>query len=353
MNKKYLSLLVLMLFIGSISMLSSCGNSAKEDQKDSTETGGDKPIVLRYAFFAPATTFPAKQMEKFKEEIEKRTDNRVKVDLFPGGTLLTDKNMYDGVKNGVAEIGMSSTTYEPGRFPLLAISDLPSGYPNASVASLVVYDLVQEYPPEAFKDFKIITAFCTEPNSIMVKNQASSMQDLKGKKIRISGSMTPILTELGATPVGMSMAEVPEALQTGIIEGIVSSREVLKDFKVADKLQYAIDYPLNIITFVAVMNKDVYYELPQDVQEVIDELGREMALYAGETMDKHVKESLEWSIKEHGLQIITLSPQEKEAWDNKLQPLQDKQVADLKAKGMPAEEYKDRLYELIDKYSKE
>ena len=350
MNKKFMSLLVLLLFIGSI--LSGCGSSAKDVQKDSTGTGDDKPIILKYAFFAPATTFPAKQMEKFKEELEKRTDNKVKVELFPGGTLLTDKNMYDGVKNGVVEIGMSSTTYEPGRFPLLAISDLPSGYPNAKIASQVVYDLVQEYPPDAFKDFKIITAFCTEPNRVMVKNQASSMQELKGRKIRISGSMTPILTELGATPVGMSMAEVPEALQTGIIEGIVSSREVLKDFKVADQLKYTVDYPLNIITFVAVMNKDVYDSLPQDVQKVIEELGPEMAVYAGETMDKHVKESLEWSEKEHGLQIITLSPQENEAWNNKLQPLQDKQVADLKAKGMPAEEYKGRLYELIDKHSR-
>lgn len=91
-------------------------------------------------------------MEKWKEELEKRINNRVKVELFPGGTLLTDKNMYDGVKNGVVEVGLSCLAYEPGRFPLLGISDLPSGFPNGRVASRVVYDLVREFPPEAFKN---------------------------------------------------------------------------------------------------------------------------------------------------------------------------------------------------------
>lgn len=308
---------------------------------------------MKYAFFAPANTFPARQMEKWKEELEKRTNNKVKVELFPGGTLLTAQNMYDGVKNGVADIGLSCPTYEPGRFPLLAISDLPSGFPNSRVASRVVFDLIKEFPPDAFKDFKIITAFATEPAHLMVTEPVTSLQDLKGKQIRISGALTPVLKELGASPVGMPMSEVPEALQTGIIKGLVTSREILMDLKLAEKLKYTTDYPLTITSFVAVMNKDVWNSLPPDVQKVIDDLSLEMAIWTGEYMDNHVKEALEWSKKEHGLQIITLSPEEKAAWDKILKPIQDKYVEELKAKGLPAEEYRKRLYELKEKYSKQ
>lgn len=347
MKKSILSISLSVIFIFTL-ILAGCGGGTS---KDETGSNTDKPIVLKYAFFAPATTFPAKQMEKWKEEVEKRTNNKVKVDLFPGGTLLTDKNMYDGVKDGVAEIGLSCPTYEPGRFPLLGISDLPSGFPNSRVASRVVFDLINEYPPEAFKDFKIITAFTTEPSHIMSVKPVSSMGDLKGTKVRISGTLTGVLQELGASPIGMSMAEVPESLQTGIIQGVVSSREVLKDLKLAEKLKYTTEYPLTITTFVAVMNKDVWNSLPPDVQKVIDDLSLEMTVWTGEYMDNHVQESLEWGKKEYGLQIVTLSPEEMKVWEKKLQPIQDKYVADLKSRGLPAEEYQKKLYELKEKYS--
>lgn len=342
-----ISLLVLTGFI-----LSGCGGSKETGKTEKTESAAtaEKPIVLKYAFFAPANTFPAKQMEKWKEELEKRTNGKVKVELFPGGTLLTDKNMYDGVKSGVADIGLSCPTYEPGRFPLMGISDMPSGFTNSTVASQVIYDLVKEFPPDAFKDYKIITVFATEPAHLMVKKPVNSLSDLKGRQIRISGALTPVLQDLGATPVGMGMSEVPEALQTGIIQGLVSSREVLKDLKLAETLKYTTDYPLTVTSFVAVMNKDVWNSLPPDVQKAIDELSPEMAKWTGEYMDNHVKEALEWSKAQYGLQITELSPQEKTNWYNKLQPMQDKLVNELQAKGLPAEQYKKRLYELKAKY---
>ena len=168
-------------------------------------------------------------MQKWAEELEKRTNGQVKVELFPGGSLLDASNMYDGIKSRVADIGLSVTSYEPGRFPLLSVSDMPSGYPNAYVASKVVYDLIQEYPPESFKDFKMITAFTTEPAYVQTVDKIAVLEDLQGKELRIAGALTDIVKKLGAAPVGMSQAEVPEALQTGIIDGYITSREVLKE----------------------------------------------------------------------------------------------------------------------------
>ncbi len=312
---------------------------------------GEEIITLRYAFFAPANTFPAKQMEKWKEELEKRTDNRVKVELFPGGTLLDANNMYDGVKNRVVDIGLSCPTYEPGRFPLLAISDLPSGFPNAKVASQVIFELVQEFDIKAFEDFKIITVFATEPSRLMTTSPVRNLEDLRGKQIRISGALTSVLQELGAAPVGMPMSEVPEAVQTGVIDGLVTSREVLMDLQLAESLKYTTDYPLTVTSFVAVMNMDVWNSIPKDIQNVIDDLSLEMAIWTGEYMDNHVEEALEWSKQEHGLENITLSAEEAKTWTNIIQPLQDNYVEELEAQGLPAKEYQARLYELINEYT--
>lgn len=356
--RKQLSLILMTLLVLTLLTLAGCGGNSSNSQQpnktnETVKSPEKKPIVLKYAFFAPATTFPAKQMEKWKAELEKRTNGQVKVDLFVGGTLLNAQNMYGGVQDGVADIGLSATSYEPGRFPLLGISELPSGYPNSNVASKVFYDLIKEFPPVEFKDYKIITAFCTEPGYIMVKKPVANLKDLKGRKIRISGSLTPTLNALGAAPLGMPMSEVPEALQTGVVEGLVTSREVLMDMKLAESLKYYTDYPLGVTNFIAVMNKDTWNSLPPDVQKVIDELAPEMAKWTGEYMDNHVKESLAWSQKEQGLQVTSLSQQEKDIWASKVGTIQDKYVAELQAKGLPADQYKKRLYELVKQYSNE
>jgi TRAP-type C4-dicarboxylate transport system substrate-binding protein len=62
-------------------------------------------LKLTYANFPPAATFPCVQMEHWAKEVEKRTGGKVKVQTFPGGTLLAAKNILDGVISGLADIG--------------------------------------------------------------------------------------------------------------------------------------------------------------------------------------------------------------------------------------------------------
>ncbi|MGP4082698.1 TRAP transporter substrate-binding protein [Pseudalkalibacillus sp. R45] len=329
-----------------ISLLVACSTN-----EEGTANAEKEKIKLSYAFFAPDSTFPAVQMKKWSEELEKRTDGQVEVELFFGGSLLEANNMFEGVANGTADIGLTATTYEPGRFPLLEISDLPSGYPNSEVASQVVNDLIEEYPPEALSDFKIITSFATEPSYIQSVDPISNMKDLSGKQLRISGALTPVMKKLGAAPVGMSQAEVPEALQTGVIEGNISSREVLKDFKLAETAKYVTDYPLTITSFVAVMNKETWEGLPDDVKKVIDELNGEMSIFTGKYLDEHVKEAMEWSKETENLEVISLSQEEELKWEETLKEIQGDVVEKVDSKGLPGSEYRDRLYELVEKYS--
>ncbi|WP_240375958.1 TRAP transporter substrate-binding protein [Bacillus piscicola] len=329
--------------------LVACGGG--EEKSETAGAENEKTIKLSYAFFAPSGTFPAVQMEKWKEELEKRTDGQVEIDLFFGGSLLEANNMFEGVAQGTADIGLTSTSYEPGRFPLIEISNLPSDYPNSEVASQVVHDLIEKYPPEALKDFKIITSFATEPAYIQSIDPISNLEELSGKQLRISGGLTPVMEKLGAAPVGMSQSEVPEALQTGVIEGNVSSREVLKDFKLAETVKHVTDYPLTVTSFVAVMNKDKWESLPENVQKVIDELNAEMSVFTGKYLDEHVAEAMEWSKEEESLKVVDVTEAERDKWNEILSGIQEEAVEKAEEQGLPGEEYRDHLYELIKKYS--
>ena len=309
-----------------------------------------KPITLKFANFPPAPTFPCVSMERWADEVEKRTNGKVKVQTFPGGTLLGAKNMFDGVLAGTADIGCDCTSYFPGRFPLLAGNDLPVGYTSATQASHVLWDLIQEFKPKSLADFKVLHAYTCAPAYIQSKDPIRSLEDLKGYELRASGTGATILKALGAAAVGMPQSEVPEALQKGVIKGYASSREVLMDFKYAEIVKYVTDYPMFVVSFVVVMNKNSWNSLPDDVKEVLSGLGEEQSVWTGQYMDKHVEESMKWAQEKQGVQVIKLSPEEKARWDAKLKPLIDKWLEDTEAKGLPAKKFLDRLYELQAKY---
>ncbi len=309
------------------------------------------PVQLSYANFPPAPTFPCVQMERWKSEVEKRTDGKVAVNTFPGGTLLDAKDMMDGVISGQADIGCLCMAYQPGRFVLTNATSLPLGIPSAKVGSLVLWDLYNKYQPESFKKVRVLTMFTTAPANIMSKKPVKTLADIKGLDIRASGGAAEILKAWGANQVGMPMSETPDALQKGIVQGLFSSLEVMKDLKFAEICKYVTLTDTVIYPFAVVMNMDKWNALPDEVKKVMEELGPEQALWTGEYMDNHVTESMEWSKQAHNVEIISLSKEEKAAWDAVLQPMTDKWIQDAKAQGFPAEDIVADIKALTAKHS--
>jgi TRAP-type C4-dicarboxylate transport system substrate-binding protein len=157
---------------------------------------------------------------------------------------------------------------------------------------------------------------------------------------------------LGAAPVGMAMPEVPQSVQTRVIDGTMTSREVLKDFRLAEQLKYVTDYPTVVVTFAAVMDSKRWDALPPDVKKVIDELAEEMPGWTGKYHDQaNVGDAMDWAKKTHNLQVLSLSPQEKAAWDAKLAPMLEAWIREAKAKGLPADRYIERARALRDQFA--
>jgi TRAP-type C4-dicarboxylate transport system substrate-binding protein len=310
-------------------------------------------IKLSYANFPPAPTFPCVQMERWKQEVEKRTNDKVKVDTYPGGTLLHAKNMFDGVAAGTADIGCTCTSYFPGMFPIVEAVDLPLGWPSATVASVSLWELVQKHKPKELEKFKIITMFTCPPANIMSMKPVLGLEDLKGYELRASGTGAKILGMLGAAPVAMPQSDVPEALQKGVIKGNVSSLEVMKDFKYAEYCRHVTgNVNLFVVSFAVVMNKSKWESLPADVKKVIDDLSKEHAVWTGQYVDHHVNDSMKWSEKTYNVQVYKLSPKEISRWYSLLKPMTDKYLKDVSAKGLPAKAILDDVMKLKEKYSK-
>ncbi len=310
-------------------------------------------ITLTYANFPPASTFPCVQMEKWKTEVELRTAGVVNVKTFPGSTLLGAKNMMDGVIDGVADIGVVVFAYQPGRFPLLAGVDLPIGFSSSKVANAVLYDLFMKYKPKSLSKVKVIALFTAPPANIMSKKPIRNLNDLKGYELRCTGAGVKPLKLLGAVPVAMPMSETPEALQKGIVKGIFSSLDILKDFNFAESCRYVTICNMQTTSFAVVMNKKKWDSLPEKVKKVIDNLSREHSLWTGEYIDKHVIESVSWAKAKYKEEIINLDEKEYELWHRKVEPIKDEWIKKTEAKGLPAKAFFEDLMKLKSKYEKE
>jgi TRAP-type C4-dicarboxylate transport system substrate-binding protein len=310
------------------------------------------PIKLTYANFPPAPTFPCVQMERWKTEVEKRTGGKVAIQTFPGGTLLDAKNMMDGVIAGTADIGNLCMAYQPGRFMVTNATALPLGFRDATVASLVLWDLYNKYKPEEFAKTKVLAMFTSAPADIYARVPVKSLEDLKGLQLRASGHVADMLKLLGATPVGMPQSETPEALQKGVVKGAVSSLETLMDFKYAELCRYVtiIDGP--IYPFAVVMNWDSWKKLPPDVQKVMDDMGLEQSRWTGEYMDNHVKESIAWSKKNYKIEIFHFSKAQMKKMDKMVEPMVGSWLKEAKEKGLPADAILADMKAFAKKYSK-
>ena len=309
-------------------------------------------IKLTYANFPPAQTFPCVQMERWAKEVEKRTNGKVKVQTFPGGTLLPAKNIFDGVISGTADIGNFAMSYQPGRFPVSEAVDLPLGFQSAKVASLVLYDLIEKYRPKEFEKVKIITLFTCPPNDLMTSKPVRSLADLKGMELRVSGTGAEVIKRLGGIPIAMPMSDTPEAIQKGIVKGIVSSLETLKDFNYAAYCPYATEANLFVVSFAVVMNREKWESLPADVKKVIDDMRREQAEWTGDYVDRHVRESLAWSKDKYNHQVFQLSQKDRMETQKLVQPMLDEYVKRTEAQGVPGKKIVGDAQQLKKKYEK-
>jgi TRAP-type C4-dicarboxylate transport system substrate-binding protein len=310
-------------------------------------------IKLTYANFPPAPTFPCVQMERWVKEVDQRTKGKVKVQTFPGGTLLAAKNIFDGVMSGSADIGNFAMSYQPGRFPVSEAIDLPLGFSSAKAASLALYDLIDKHKPKEFEGVKILTLFTCPPANIMTRTPVKTLADLKGMELRVGGTQADIIKRLGGIPVAMPQSDTPEALQKGVVKGHVSSMEVLKDFNYAAYTANATIANLWVVSFAVVMNKDKWASLPEDVKKVFDDLRQEQALWTGKYVDDHVLEAVKWSKEKYNLQMFELPANEQAEIPQLLAPMVDDYVKKVTAAGLPGDQIIKDVMALKAKYEKE
>ncbi len=296
-------------------------------------------VELTYSIFFPATHGHTLLATEWAKEIEKRTNGAVKINMYPGATLTPADQCYDGVVKGISDIGMSVLSYTKGRFPLTEVIDLPQGYKSGSQVTQLCNAYYEKFKPKELDDVQIMYLHGHGPGIVHTKKPVTKMEDLKGMKIRCSGTSAKVASALGATPVAMAQTETYDALEKGVVDGLLSPMEALKGWKFVEVTKCTTENlgsSYSLCFFVA-MNKKKWNALPKDVQETIQKVNQEWIPKTGATWNNMDKEAMELAVSK-GNQIIKLSPEEEARWAKAVAPVLEEYVKTTKAKGLPGEE---------------
>lgn len=315
-----------------------------------------KPIILKFAHIFPQPNPLSKVCEAFVQELEEKTDGRVKCQFFAGGSLLKPGGMYQGVEMGIADMGFANVEHTRGRFPVTEACDLPLGYPSGWVSNMVVEDFYNKFKPKEWDNMKVLWMHASTPNIMITTKPVRKLEDLKGMTIRALGRVGETVKALGATPAPSPIMEVYDGLAKNVYQGVNIPYETLKAFRFAEVAKYAtLTWEVgNLYTFFVIMNPKSYAKLTGDIKEIFDKLcGRykeRMALvwnsvdFAG----------LEFGL-EKGMEFIYLPDDELARWKEATKPVIEDYVKEMKAKGFSEEEIRgwiSYIRERIDFWSK-
>lgn len=299
-----------------------------------------KPIELTYSMHFVASHQMAVFGRKWADEVEKRTKGRVKITMFPGGSLIPSPQAYDGVIKGIADIAMSFQGFTRGRFPLTEVIDLPLAYKNGMTATKMTNELYEKFKPKEYNEVQIMYLHAHGPGFFHTRNKpVNKLEDLKGVKIRTSGTLAKIAAALGAVPVALPMGETYDAIARGVAEGTVAPYEALEQWKLGEVVKYTTECYATAYSaagFVA-MNKNKWNSLPADVQKTIEKLNQEWIPVTGKVWDDIDKSGKEFTLK-RGNKVISLSKEEEARWAKACQPVLQDYVKYAKEKGVPGDE---------------
>ncbi len=296
----------------------------------------DKAITLSYSIFFPASHIQARMAQEWADEIEVRSEGRLRIRLFAGGTLTPAAQVYEGVVNGISDIGMSCFAYTRGRFPLLEGLDLPLGYPDGSSATRIATDLARQYNPAELSDTKLLYIHAHGPGILASRQPVRSLQDLRNMKIRATGLSAKIVEQLGAVPVAMSQPETYEALQKGIVDATLCPVETLKGWKQGEVIQSVTDTSAIGYTtaMFVVMNREAWDRLPADLQELLSTVSDEWVDRHGAAWDEADREGRLF-VEELGREWISLSQEAQQEWRDAVSGILSEYANRLDEAGFP------------------
>jgi TRAP-type C4-dicarboxylate transport system substrate-binding protein len=322
-----------------------------------------QPIAINFAGYWPPTNSAALAYIWWASEIEKRTGNKVKFNFYWNGTLLPPADIPSGTGKGVAQCAAIVGSFTGDLFPLNEVANSYYVTPSPESGGKALWELHKSgYAPlvSEYDKLNLKVVGCTPGGThiwLFKDKKVVNPSDAAGLKIRATGRNQTLAKMMGGTPVSMPPADIYEALSRGTIDSAASlTMDSLYTLKLFEPVKYLV-CPQGggiIINVQAVFNKDTWNKFPKDVQDIIMNMGNELA-------DKNRDLIVEVEAKQAkeiaalpGKSLYKLPPDALQQWKDMTKTETNDYLDQLVKKGLTnAKEVYNKYVETAKKYEKD
>jgi TRAP-type C4-dicarboxylate transport system substrate-binding protein len=320
-----------------------------------------QPITLKFhTFMAPQSAVFLTMHKPWMEKVEKESGGRIRFEAYPAMQLGgAPGQLSDQVRDGVVDVVWTLPGWTAGRFPRVEVFELPFMMNSAEATSKAYWEYVHTMTPDEFKEVKLIALHVHGPGMFhTTERQIRTPADLRGLKIRgATRQITKLLASLGATPVGMPLPAIPDALSKGTINGCAIPWEVVPSVRVHELTRFHSEFPSNApalytATFVMAMNPAKYQSLPPDLKKVIDDnAGINTSAWLGRIQQENDVPGRK-SAADRGNTIYQITEADTAEFVKRSSQVDDEWVADISKRGADGKKLLETAKALIAKYGK-
>ena len=257
----------LILALAMVFSLVACGEKPSADEPG-------KVYELTVSMHDGSQTLKGQYMQEWADNLREATNGALDITVVAGGALASAETVVEAMETGVCDIAMVYATKYDALFSLTNGVALPMlGIGSAQEATDVLWDLYEQSPEmkAEYDNYVPVHIYSNGPSYFHFVNEpVNTFDGISGLKLRSGGgSMTDFITYCGGAPMNITTNELYEALEKGLIEGNVCNGSQMASWNLAEVETYFMDMPLFVGVWMTLMNKEVFEELPKDLQDAI------------------------------------------------------------------------------------
>ena len=232
------------------------------------------PVTVKIGSFTPPkAAYLQKIIIPFLRTVEKDSGGEIAFKEFWGGALIrSPRKQWEGVMNKIQDAAQVLPAYTPKLFPDFTIFALPYTFRNtgSAEAAVAIWRMHEQGHLGGLEKVHVFGVYTNDNSGMHLNRKISSLADIKGLKFRVPGKAeADVVKKLGGTPVGMSIRQVAESLNRGVIQGALAGWSALGTFRITPLIKSHIDIPLGVRTFILAVHKDVYNKLGSKARDAL------------------------------------------------------------------------------------
>ena len=322
--KKWMKVITFLMV--SMFLLTACNSKEPETKAVNANGDGYEETTIRLAYNLPADHHIAKGLEKFVKDVTEKSDGAIKMQVYPAGQLLNDKDMNQSILTGGVEMGVNSSTLWASTVPAMGIFDVPYVFSN--------YEKAGEALNGEFGN-KLRTAMEEKGAKVLMfadygyaqfannKRPLESPEDFEGLKIRSIGDIpSEMIKAYGASPVFMGGGEVYMALKLNTVDGATSGTTAMVQRKYDEVAKYLTINNYAYLEFLLAVNQDFWDKLPAKTQTLLTEAAKESEDWIREQAQSEDEKTAK-QLEEKGMEVYVVPEEDLPEWKEAAKPAWD------------------------------